>query len=222
MINTKQKIGGDEVSILSLIPQLFDRPKIIGLCADVDQGKSNLLYSLILTLQKDYKFSANNLYSYALPIWMGEQKIFSVEELELIENSVIILDEFYLFLNMDDRKRVKQLAETMQRIKHANNVLIMCGLAHNFNKFISSQLEIKIFKQTTIKNLINGSPMKDTVMAYNGAEKGSTILRLSKGQALIHGLEGEGTGNLHYKLVSVPFMERFDVKQLLPPILNPK
>ena len=37
MINTKQKIGGDEVSILSLIPQLFDKPKIIGLCADVGQ-----------------------------------------------------------------------------------------------------------------------------------------------------------------------------------------
>lgn len=223
MINTyRPKISGDEVSILSLIPKLFDRPKIIGLCADVDQGKSNLLYALISSLQKDYKFSANNLYSYAMPIWMGEQKIFSVEELELIENSVIILDEFYLFLNMDDRKRVKQLAETMQRIKHANNVLIMCGLAHNFNKFISSQLEIKIFKQTTIKNLINGSPMKDTVLSYNGSEKGSTILRLDKGQALIHGLEGEGTGNLHYKLVSVPHMKNYDVKQLLPPILNPK
>lgn len=210
------------IGIEDVIPELFGSPKLIGACADVGQGKSNLIYSLIHSLQTKYEFDNKNLFTYSLPIYVGQQMIFSVEELELIENSVIFLDEFYLFLNMDDRKRVKQLAEMMQRIQHANNVLVLCGLPHNFNKFISSQLSIKIYKQTTIKNLINGSPMKDMITAYNGAEKGSTILRLPQNQALIHGLMGNGTGNAHYTLVNVPYMEAYDVKKALPPILNVK
>ena len=222
MINMP-KVKLDELTpVEDIIPRLFDSPRLIGMCADVGQGKSNTIYSILHFLQKKYNFSSKNLFTYALPISVGQQKIFSVEELELIENSVIFLDEFYLFLNLDDRKRVKQLAEMMQRIKHANNVLVLCGLPHNFNKFISSQLEIKIYKQTTIKNLINGSPMKDVVTAYNGAEKGSTILRLQHNQALVYGLLGEGTGNAHYIKVSVPHMKEFDVKSNLPPILNPK
>ena len=204
----------------NVVDKLFDQPRIIGLCADVNQGKSNLLFYIMNHLQETYGFSRDNLYSYALPIWTGEQKIYSVEELELIDNSVIVLDEFYLFLNLDDRKRVKQLAAMMQRIKHSNNVLILCGLAHNFNKFISSQLEIKIFKQTTIKNLVNGSPMKDVVSAYNGKEKGSTILKLGKGQALIHGLSDGEDGMPHYDLVNIPYMKQFDVKSALPDILT--
>ena len=222
MINMP-KVKLDELTpVEDIIPRLFDSPRLIGMCADVGQGKSNTIYSILHFLQKKYNFSSKNLFTYALPISVGQQKIFSVEELELIENSVIFLDEFYLFLNLDDRKRVKQLAEMMQRIKHANNVLVLCGLPHNFNKFISSQLEIKIYKQTTIKNLINGSPMKDVVTAYNGAEKGSTILRLQHNQALVYGLLGEGTGNAHYTKVSVPHMKEFDVKSNLPPILSPK
>lgn len=219
--NPKVKLGND-IPVSEIIPKLFDSPRLIGICADVGQGKSNLIYALLHFLQKKYEFSSQNLFTYALPISVGQQMIYSVEELELIENSVIFLDEFYLFLNLDDRKRVKQLAEMMQRIKHANNVLVLCGLPHNFNKFISSQLEIKIYKQTTIKNLINGSPMKDVVAAYNGAEKGSTILRLQHDQALVYGLLGEGTGNAHYTMVKIPHMKEYDVKAQLPPILQPK
>lgn len=222
MINQVKPKVDTGVAVEDIIPRLFDSPRLIGICADVNQGKSNLIYAILHFLQKKYNFTSQNLFTYALPISVGQQKIYSVEELELIENSVIFLDEFYLFLNLDDRKRVKQLAEMMQRIKHANNVLVLCGLPHNFNKFISSQLEIKIYKQTTIKNLINGSPMKDVITAYNGAEKGSTILRLQHDQALVYGLLGEGTGNAHYTMVKIPYMKEFDVKAQLPPILTPR
>ena len=207
------------VPIADLVESLFDSPKIIGLCGDVSQAKSSLNYSLIDILINKYGFNRTNLYTYAMPIFVGEQKIYSVEELELITNSIIFLDEFYLFLNMDDRKRVKQLGEMMQRIKHSNNVLILCGLAHNFNKFISSQCEIKIYKQVTLKNLINGSPMKDIITAYNGKEKASTVLALPKDRALIHGLSGEGTDLKHYTIASIPYLPQYDVKLELPPIL---
>lgn len=222
MINHPKVKLSSGIPVEDIIPRLFDSPRLIGICADVGQGKSNLIYALLHFLQRKYEFTGKNLFTYALPITIGQQMIFSVEELELIENSVIFLDEFYLFLNLDDRKRVKQLAEMMQRIKHANNVLVLCGLPHNFNKFISSQLEIKIYKQTTIKNLINGSPMKDVITAYNGAEKGSTILRLQHNEALVYGLLGEGTGNAHYTMVNIPYMKEFDVKRSLPPILTPR
>jgi preprotein translocase subunit YajC len=224
MINKyiKDAIKDTDPNLLDLTERLFAEPRIIGVCADVSQGKSNMLYAWIDQLITQYKFNSHNLYTYALPIWCGEQKISSVEELELIQNSVIILDEFFLFLNLDDRKRIKELANMMQRIKHANNVLIMCGLAHNFNKFISSQMEVKVYKQTTIKNLINGSPMKDVVVSYNGNEKGSTILRLSVDKAIIYGLNGEGADIKHYTRVTVPYMKAYDVKMNLPSILGLK
>lgn len=215
ILKSKSELAG-EIPISTVIESLFSQPRIIGLCSDVSQGKSNLLYYIIDYLKNNHGFTRENLYSYALPIWLGEQKIYSVEELELIENSIIIIDEFFLFLDLDDRKRVKQLKVMLQRIKHSNNVLILSGLADNFNKFISSQLEIKIYKQTTIKNLINGSPMKDAIVSYNGREKGSTVLKLGKEQALIHGL-----GNAsHYDLVNIPYMKEYDIKRNLPDILT--
>lgn len=222
MINKQKPKTSNAVPLEDLIEPIFSTPKIVGICADIGQGKSNMIYAMLHYLQTKFNFTEKNLYTYALPLSVGQRMIFSVEELELIEDSLIVLDEFFLFLNLDDRKRVKQLAEMMQRIKHANNVLVLCGLPHNFNKFISSQLSLKIYKQTTIKNLINGSPMKDVVAAYNGSEKGSTILRLPPDQALVYGLEGASTGIPHYTLTNVPFMKEFDVKASLPPILVPR
>jgi hypothetical protein len=217
MISTSKPKLAEGVPLEVLVPQLFDRPRIVGICSDVGQGKSNMIYAMLHALQEKYMVSNRNLYTYALPISIGQQMIYSVEELELIENSIIILDEFFLFLDLDDRKKTKQLAAMFQRIQHANNVLVMCGLPFNFNKFVSSQINVKIYKQTTLKNLINGSPMKDTVISYNGNLKGYTVLKVPQSQALIFGL-----GAPHYILADVPYYKQYDVKLALPDILTLK
>lgn len=215
------KVDGHILPLDVVIPRLFDSPKIIGLTGDVSSAKSNFLYAIIDNLINKYGFSHSNLYTYALPVFVGETKIYSVEELEQIENSVIILDEFYLFLDLENRKQKKNLGEMMQRIKHSNNVLILSGLPHNFNKFVSSQCEVKIYKQTTLKNLINGSPMKDTALAYSGIEKASTVLFIPHNRALVYGVNGHGDPKEknHWTVTSVDHMTQYDVKLSLPPIL---
>ena len=45
------------------IKNLFGKPGIVAIIADVNQGKSMTLYHLITELRKDFKF---NLYSYGL------------------------------------------------------------------------------------------------------------------------------------------------------------
>lgn len=221
LFNGKPKIDGHVVEIGDIIPLLFDRPKVIGLTGDVSSAKSNLVYALIDNLIKKYGFNSKNLYTYALPVYVGETKIYSIEELELIENSVIFLDEFYLFMDIENRKQKKNLGEMLQRIKHSNNVMILSGTPDNFNKFVSSQCEVKMYKRTTLKWLINGSPMKDAIYAYAGNEKASTVLLVDNDRVLIYGVNGNGdpSDRNHWTVAHVPYLKQYDIKTTLPPIL---
>ena len=38
------------------IKELFNKPSIIGICSDSNQGKSNLLYHIIQTLKSNFEF----------------------------------------------------------------------------------------------------------------------------------------------------------------------
>ena len=101
--------------------KLFDKPKVIGICADVNQGKSMLLYNMINDL-KGYHFS---LYTYGLRLDVPEAiRVHSVAELEGIENSIIIIDELSSLFDLDNRKVKKQIENTLRLINHNNNILI--------------------------------------------------------------------------------------------------
>src|SRR5688572_9372713 len=87
--------------------ELFTSPKLIGVTGDADSGKSNLLYYVIKALRNQYNF---NLYSYGLRVnVLDEHKIYSVEQLETIHDSVIFIDEFASMFDIDDRKEKKQI-----------------------------------------------------------------------------------------------------------------
>ena len=45
MINNPKVKLGNEIPVSEIIPRLFDSPRLIGICADVGQGKSNLIVS---------------------------------------------------------------------------------------------------------------------------------------------------------------------------------
>jgi hypothetical protein len=130
-----------------LINQLFDKPKIIGVCADINQGKSNLLYHIITELKKDYRFK---LYSYGLRNNLGEQKIYSVEELEGIRESIIILDEFFNLFDLEDRRKRRTIENTLRLIHHNNNIVVLCGVPENFKKFIAAKIDMVFFKKSSL------------------------------------------------------------------------
>src|SRR3990167_2153647 len=126
---------------------LFNKPCIIGLIADVNEGKSMLLYDIIDKLREKKRF---NLYTYGLRAEIKDTvKIYSVNELEQIKNSLIILDEVMTLWDLDNRMIKKQIENTLRLLHHNNNILIISAVPENIKKFISSKLNIIICKKVT-------------------------------------------------------------------------
>lgn len=191
------------------LKKLFNKPKVIGIVGNVDTGKSNMIYYIIEELKRQ-KFNFN-LYSYGLRFDLGEQKIYSIEELEQIKNSIIILDEFFTLFDLEDRKKRSLIEKSIRLISHNNNILILCGHSENFKKFISSKLEIIIFKKVILGDLINGSRVKNVCLNYKGEELGSNILNIPLNECLIF------DGN--YSKIQIPYLNRFDSKKNNCPII---
>ena len=184
--------------------ELFKRPSIIGIVANVNEGKSNLIYYMLSELQRTGTFK---LYTYGLRLhFKGSIEINSVEELEQIKNSVVIVDEFFNLFDLDNRKVKGQIENTLRLIHHNNNILVLAGVGENFKKFISSKLNIIIYKKVTFADLINGSAVKNKIMNCQRQEKGATLLNLEVNEAIIF-------DGLHYYKINVPYLAQFDTKK---------
>ena len=143
-----------------------------------------------------------------------EQKIFSVEQLEVIHDSIIIIDEFASMFDIDDRKEKKQIEQTLRLIFHNNNVVLLCGLPENYKKFIASKLDAVIFKRCALTDFINGSRVKKVAFNYRGAELGAAVLNVEKDRAIVY----DGT---HYHHVNVPYVPEADTKKNNVNVLQP-
>ena len=183
------------------ITKIFDKPKVIGVVADVNEGKSMFLYDL-LEQMKGYDY---NLYTYGLRMDLGEQKIHSVEELETIEDSIIIADEYFTLFDLEDRKKRKLIENSLRLINHNNNILLLCGLPENFKKFISAKLDVVFFKKCTLADFINGSRIKNFCMSYKGSELGSAVLNIKIDEVLCF-------DGLHYSKSKVTYYKNLDTK----------
>jgi len=196
-----------------MIKKLFDKPKVIGLIADVNTGKSNLIYHIIDNLRSEGKFK---LYTFGLRKEIPSAvTINSVAEMESIQNSILIIDEMMTLFDLDNRKVKKEIENTLRLINHNNNILLLCGLGENFKKFLSAKVDIFIYKKIKFEDLINGSKVKNVLMAYKGDERGTTILNLAIDEALIF-------DGVHYSKIDVPYMKDYDTKKDNVSIVVPK
>jgi hypothetical protein len=181
---------------------LFNKPKIIGLCANVDEGKSNLVYYAIQELLKE---GNKNIVSFGLKINQGEKIIYSLRELEECNNNIIFLDEVMTLFDLDNRMAKRQIENTLRLIVHKNNILVLCGLPENFKKFLCGKINEWIYKSVTIEDFIRGSSVKRIITDYKGNERGNEILSLGKGEAIVY-------SNKNYNKVSIPYLPKFDTK----------
>lgn len=191
--------------------ELFNKPKLVGIVADINSGKSNLIYHIIETLRKDADF---NLYTYGLKFPHGKS-IFSLEELEVITNSIIIIDEAMTLFKLSNAKNKETIENTLRLLHHNNNLILLSILPENGRKFIASKLDMVIFKKTTLADCINGSVLKRIVTKYCGPEKGSTVLNIPINKCLLY------NGN-SYNIMDVPYYKEYDSKLSNTPILKKK
>jgi hypothetical protein len=98
---------------------MFDKPKIIGLVANINEGKSNLLYYIITQLIKE---GNENIVSFGLRLSCGEHKIYSLNELEDCKNKIVFLDEMMTLFDLDNRMAKRQIENTLRLIVHNNNI----------------------------------------------------------------------------------------------------
>ena len=192
------------------IKKLFEKPCIIAVVGDVNEAKSNLLYHLIEELRKEGKFK---LYTYGLRKKISySTTIYSIEELEKIRNSVVIIDEVMSLWDLTNRMAKRQIENTLRLIHHNNNVLVVCGVPENFRKFIASKLDYIFFKRVTISDFVNGSRIKRILTNYKGSELGSSVLNLMKNEAILF-------DGLHYSKLEVPYYLKYDSKKDNPQII---
>ena len=193
------------------ITKLFLNPKIISIVGDINTGKSNLIYHILSELKKKGQF---NLYTYGLRNKLkNAQAIYSLEELEQIKNSIIILDEVMSLWDLDNRTAKRQIERTLRLIAHNNNVLLICAVPENLKKFISSKIDVVFFKKSTLADFINGSSVKRILLNYRGDSLGNTILNLNVDRTLLF------TG-LRYEKLKIPYYKKYDTKKDNPPILS--
>ncbi len=191
---------------------IFKEPKIIAIVADVNEGKSNLVYHLIKALKEKFEFT---LYTYGLRKTVpSANEIFSISELEQIEDSIIFLDEFFSLFDLEDRRKRRQIENTLRLIHHNNNILVLVGLPENFKKFISAKLNVIIFKKVTFADFINGSNSKKVILNYNGSERGSEVLNLPRNEAILF--------DKKYSKHTVPYLVEYDTKRGNKSILGKK
>ena len=194
-----------------MITELFNKPKVIGIIGNVNEGKSNLIYYLLEELNKIGKF---NLFVYGLRNEISNSiKVHSIKELEQIRNSIVILDEIGTLFDFEDRRKRKQIENTIRLINHNNNVLLLCGTPENFKKFLSAKVDYFIFKKVLFSDFINGSRSKNIVLDYKGYERGTEVLDLNIDEALVY-------DGLHYYTIKIKYMKPFDTKRDNEPIIK--
>ena len=195
------------------IKNLFNEPSIIAIVGDVNEAKSNTIYSIIENLRL---FGTFNLYVYGLKKEIdGAINIYSVNELEQIKNSIIFLDEVMTLWDLDNKMAKRQIENTLRLIFHNNNILVISGLPENIKKFISSKITKVIYKKVTFEDFINGSSIKKNVLNYHGEERGTKVLNLDKSEAIIF----DGT---HYYKINIPYLPKYDTKKENPKIVKEK
>lgn len=187
------------------IKQTLNKPKVIGVIADVNQGKSMFLYHILEEAKKQHTFK---LFYYGLRLdvdGIESQRIYSVAEMEAIRDSIIVVDELSSLFDLDNRKTKKLIENTLRLINHNNNVLILCGTPENFKKFLCGKLDEVFYKKCTIADFINGCTAKNILNSYKGYEKGAELLNLEVSKVL----HWDGK---HYAVNKVPYYPQYDSK----------
>lgn len=192
---------------------LFDSPKLIGIVGDANSGKTNLIVWILESLMKSNTF---DLYTFGLRVnIVNEKKLHSVEQLESITNSLIVVDEFPTMIDIENRKQKKEIESTLRLIFHNNNILVLCSVPESYKKFVASKLDAVIFKKCALGDLINGSRVKTLATNYSGYEKGAAVLNVPNNMALLY------DGSFYYK-VQIPYIKSGDTKAENAPILQSK
>lgn len=204
------------------VEELFIHPelrhiRVLGVVADPNEGKSNVVKHLISIFQERAK--ETRIVTYALPWMPGVHSIHRVDDLERVQNSFVIIDEFADMIDMNNARQRKRLFDTIRVINHprANNIVILMGMARDFNGKLAGMIQAYIIKSLTIADAVQRSTLHNFVNTYSGGfrvRKGANVIDMPKDIALIH-VVGGNTDE-----VEVPYVKEYDTKLQNKPVVK--
>lgn len=208
-----------EEPILGVEDLLRDKSiRVIGVVADKNQGKSNLLYTMIKTVQREAP--ETRIVGFRLLARIpGVLYLNTLTELAKVRDSLIIIDELKTIVDTDNRRETNTFLEILQTLYHSNNTVVVAGLAHNFNGKLSGELEVIIFKQTTLISVVKRSNIDYILRPLTregGASRNEYVLAMPIDGALIY--HPYKAKNWHY--VTVPYNQDTDTKRDNEPVIK--
>lgn len=176
--------------------------KVIGIVADEDEGKTNTMFYLMDEVLRNKKPVACYFYhSEYRKMFQHVQQISTLDELEQLRDTFIFIDEFKELFQLENRKFWHMVERVFNLLLHNNNVIVLCGVPNYYRKFIASKVKLWLIKGISFQSCVNGSALKEYVMALTGDYVGSTRLAIPKNKVLIEGVFHD-----------VPHLKRYDKK----------
>lgn len=194
--------------------------RVIGVVADKNQGKSNLLYNMIEIIKRDAPQTHIVGFRMQMPV-TGVLMLNTLTELSKVQNSYIIIDELKTLVDTDNRTEMKTFMSILQTLYHPqrNNTVVISGLAHNFNGKISGELEAVIFKQTTLISIVKRSNLDYILRGLTSegkASKNEYTLVMPQETALIY----HPRMSKSWHCIDIPYLPQYDVKADNEPVIK--
>lgn len=194
--------------------------RVIGLIGDKNQGKSGVLYSICDIVKR--QAPATKIVGFRMQCaFPGMLMLNDMTELSLVRDSLICLDEVKTFVDTDNRTDFNDFMTILQTIYHPtrNNMIIISGLAHNFNGKLSGELDVVIFKQTTMISIVKRSVLDNILKGFKqqgGISKDKYMLSMKVDEALIYNPHMEK----RWHNVTIPYLKQYDVKRDNEPVIK--
>lgn len=191
-------------------PEITKPIRVIGIVGDPNNGKTNVINYIIETLKreaKDTQIAAHGLKNQI----DGVMNIHTIEELERMRNSIVFIDEWADLVDVYNQRQMRMFEQSIRTIyqPNKNNIVILCGMARNYNGKISGMLNAVIFKQTTMIDVVQRSVLSNILTQYSGGfevTKGK-VLAMPNHVALVNIIGS------HFHEVEVPYVESGDMKR---------
>ena len=187
-----------------LLEEVFGNNRVCAIAGDKSTGKTNNLAALARNFRKFNKTTQILVYGVEDTTlrWLRNLgNVFEISSLSQLSNKkdcLIFIDEFQR-LNLNNRRYRHLLDETINFIYHNNNWVIFCSPnLREYNSVIGSKIERWLLKSLRLSSLVNGSQLKDIVLAYNGRFKSIEDIDIKKNQLLIINSEYEKVIDLEY------------------------
>jgi hypothetical protein len=218
-MKTTKTLSPIEKPILDVRDLLADKSiHVFGVVADKNQGKSNLLYNMIHVLQTHAP--ETHIVGFRLFAQVpGVLHLNTLTELAKIRDSFIIIDELKTIVDTDNRREMSIFLEILQTLYHSNNTIVVSGLAHNFNGKLSGEIEVFVFKQTTLISIVKRSNLDYILRSFRSegkASKNEYVLAMPVNGALVY--HPYKMKNWHY--IDVPYMPQYDTKKDNSPVIR--